>query len=91
VKILCQQFETQVTGIFSSYVNVLLEKYRANPRTNWKAKDTAIFLVIALAVKSIVQNVRKKRSPLFFFLSMSTKKSLPFFVFIFNFSKERQP
>jgi len=80
VKILCDQFETEVTSIFSAYVNVLLEQYKANPKSAWKAKDTAIFLVIALAVKAKVQSVRD-----FFFSPTFENRIIEKFFFFFFF------
>jgi exportin-2 (importin alpha re-exporter) len=57
VKILCNQFEQEVTSIFSTYVNLLLAEHKNNPKDKWKSKDTAISLVIALVVKTSVQTV----------------------------------
>ncbi|CAI7733044.1 unnamed protein product [Closterium sp. NIES-53] len=51
VKGLSTSYEAEVTHLFSQYVNSELAQYAANPEANWKAKDTAVFLVVALAVK----------------------------------------
>ena len=51
VKGLCKNYEEQVTQAFSKYVQALLQEHAQNPAANWKAKDAAIYLVIALAVK----------------------------------------
>eukprot|EP01027_Heterolobosea_sp_BB2_P009671 GEZU01014244.1.p1 GENE.GEZU01014244.1~~GEZU01014244.1.p1 ORF type:complete len:683 (-),score=211.25 GEZU01014244.1:922-2970(-) len=52
VKGLCTYYEQQVTQIFSGYVGAMLQEYAANPSANWKAKDAAIYLVTAIAVKA---------------------------------------
>ncbi|CAI5953901.1 unnamed protein product [Closterium sp. NIES-65] len=51
VKGLSTSYEAEVTHLFSQYVNSELAQYAVNPEANWKAKDTAVFLVVALAVK----------------------------------------
>ncbi|XP_014669612.1 PREDICTED: exportin-2-like [Priapulus caudatus] len=52
VRSLCRFFDQQVTQIFSQYVQVLLQQYAKNPSSNWKCKDTAIFLVTSVAAKA---------------------------------------
>lgn len=42
---------TQVTELFSGYVGAMLAEYAAAPATAWKAKDCAVYLVTALAVR----------------------------------------
>ena len=51
VRGLCRNYEKQVTDLFSGDIAALLEQYRVNPAANWKAKDAAIYLVIALTLK----------------------------------------
>ncbi|CAD7697690.1 unnamed protein product [Ostreobium quekettii] len=51
VRALTDRFPKVVTQLFSSYVNGLLQEHAANPKANWKAKDCAIYLVVALTVK----------------------------------------
>ena len=41
----------QVTNLFSGYVSALLAEHASNPSQNWKAKDCAMYLVVALAVR----------------------------------------
>ena len=41
----------QVTSLFSGYVRALLAEHASNPGQNWKAKDCAMYLVVALAVR----------------------------------------
>ncbi|KAI9030863.1 Cse1-domain-containing protein [Phycomyces nitens] len=45
-------FEPQVTAIMSGYINNYLERYNANPAENWRDKNTAIFLLIAIATRN---------------------------------------
>ena len=53
VKGLRKHFEQQVTEVCSQYITTMLSQYNANNILNWKCKDAAIYLVTALAVKSI--------------------------------------
>jgi exportin-2 (importin alpha re-exporter) len=53
VKGLRKHYEAAVTQLFSSDINSMLALYSSDPKKNWKAKDTAIYLVTALAVQSI--------------------------------------
>lgn len=46
-----------MTGIFSGYVNSMLQEYAKNPSVNWKHKDAAIYLVTSLASKAQTQKV----------------------------------
>ncbi|SCZ88440.1 BZ3500_MvSof-1268-A1-R1_Chr2-1g04412 [Microbotryum saponariae] len=48
-KALMEQFESQVTKLLLQYVGAYLSQYEANPATNWKSKDTAIFLLTSIA------------------------------------------
>ncbi|KAI5479889.1 importin-alpha export receptor [Pseudohyphozyma bogoriensis] len=48
-KALMEQFEAQITGIVTQYVGAYLAQYAADPKGNWKAKDTAIFLLTSIA------------------------------------------
>lgn len=41
----------QVTSLFSGYVSALLAEHASSPAQNWKAKDCAMYLVVALAVR----------------------------------------
>ncbi|KDR18464.1 exportin-2 [Zootermopsis nevadensis] len=51
VKVLSRYFEEKITEIFSSYVQVMLQKYKENPWQNWRDKDTVLYLVTSLASK----------------------------------------
>lgn len=55
VRTLSQHFEAKIFEIFSQYLQVLLTKYAENPLVNWRAKDTAIFLVTSLASRGGTQ------------------------------------
>ncbi|GBG65232.1 hypothetical protein CBR_g50023 [Chara braunii] len=51
VKGLAKHYEGEVTRLLSVYVGAMLGEYAADPARNWKAKDCAIYLIVALAVK----------------------------------------
>ena len=50
VRALCRNYESQVTTLFSGYINSLLGQAAASP-SMWKAKDAAVYLVIALTIR----------------------------------------
>ena len=45
------QFESPVTDIISRYIQMHLQQYASNPKDNWKAKDTAVFLLTSIAAR----------------------------------------
>jgi exportin-2 (importin alpha re-exporter) len=49
---LMANFEAQVTEIIQGYVKQGLAQYSQNPSENWKAKDTAIFLLTSIASRA---------------------------------------
>ena len=51
VRALCDAYEAGVTELCTGYVSAMLAEYAAAPATAWKAKDCALSLVMALAVK----------------------------------------
>ncbi|EDQ90557.1 uncharacterized protein MONBRDRAFT_35084 [Monosiga brevicollis MX1] len=51
VRGLCKFWEEPVTSIFSVYVTQLLQEHSTDA-TKWKHKDAAVFLIIALAVRT---------------------------------------
>ena len=55
VKGLTFKYEQQVTRIFSGYVATLLAESAQNPAANWRSKDAAFYLVLALSVKESSQ------------------------------------
>lgn len=55
VKTLSQNFEAKIFAIFGQYLEILLAKYKENPGANWRAKDTAIYLVTSLASRGGTQ------------------------------------
>ncbi|XP_030384597.1 exportin-2 [Scaptodrosophila lebanonensis] len=55
VKTLSQNFEQKIFGIFSQYLEILLNKYKENPVANWRSKDTAIYLVTSWASRGGTQ------------------------------------
>ncbi|KAK7535633.1 CAS/CSE protein [Phyllosticta citricarpa] len=48
---LIQQFEDLVTGVVNKYIDAYLQNYSANPKDNWKSKDTAVYLFSSIAAK----------------------------------------
>ena len=44
-------FSDEVSRLGISYVDRLLADYKKDPRTNWKSKDAACNLVLALGIK----------------------------------------
>lgn len=55
VKTLAQNFEAKIFEIFGQYLQVLIGRYNSNPAQQWRAKDTAIFLVTSLASRGSTQ------------------------------------
>lgn len=55
VRALIKQFEGPVIQNFSQYVQAMLAEYTKNPASNWKCKDTALYLVTALAARAQTQ------------------------------------
>jgi len=51
VKALTDKFPSEVTTLFTGYVSDMLGQYTTAPAAQWKAKDCAMYLVTALAVK----------------------------------------
>ena len=52
VRGLCKFFEEEVIGIFSGYITIMLQQYAQDPVKNWKAKDAALYLITAIAMRS---------------------------------------
>jgi len=48
---LLEKFENLVTGVVGTYVEKYLGAFAANPREEWRAKDTAVYLFSAIAAK----------------------------------------
>ncbi|CAG7854816.1 Importin alpha re-exporter AltName: Full=Chromosome segregation protein CSE1 [Serendipita indica DSM 11827] len=46
-------YEQQATEIVSSWVNLGLQQYTKDPGENWKSKDSAIFLISAVAARGV--------------------------------------
>lgn len=49
------QFEPKIMEICGQYLQVMLSKYVENPKTNWRNKDTALYLVISLVSRGSTQ------------------------------------
>ncbi|RKP38845.1 Cse1-domain-containing protein [Dimargaris cristalligena] len=54
VRAFLQVFPTEITAIVSTYIDHYLARYNQNPATNWKDKDVALFMVMAVAAVSVV-------------------------------------
>ena len=52
VRGLCKFFEGQVISIFSGYISLMLQQYDQDQAKNWKAKDAALYLIAAIAMRS---------------------------------------
>ncbi|EAT91323.1 hypothetical protein HBI56_015990 [Parastagonospora nodorum] len=48
---LMSRFEGLVTSTSQKYINAYLENYAKDPASNWKSKDTAVYLFTAIAAK----------------------------------------
>ena len=46
-----EQFETLVTEVVSVYLNHYLGEYNKDKQSNWKSKDTAVYLFTSIAAK----------------------------------------
>lgn len=55
LRTLSSHFEAKIIELFGGYLNMLLERYKADPKNNWRSKDTAIYLVTTLASKGATQ------------------------------------
>mmetsp|Transcript_18950 Transcript_18950/g.32689 ORF Transcript_18950/g.32689 Transcript_18950/m.32689 type:complete len:984 (+) Transcript_18950:46-2997(+) len=62
VKGLRKHYEETVSGIFTAYINLLLQQYAANPAENWRAKDAAMYLVTALSVTTATAKAGANRT-----------------------------
>lgn len=51
VKALTEKFPKAVTEMLTGYVSAMLAEYAQSPDTNWKPKDCAMYLVLALTVR----------------------------------------
>ncbi|KAJ3031576.1 UNVERIFIED_CONTAM: importin-alpha export receptor [Siphonaria sp. JEL0065] len=49
---LLSHFGQETTAIVSEYLTVLLAEYARDPKGNWKSKDTALYLIIAVSAKA---------------------------------------
>lgn len=55
VKSLTEKFPEKLTSLCSQYINALVQEHAANPQTNWKSKDCAMYLIMALTVRGKTQ------------------------------------
>ena len=59
---LMEQFEETVTNVVLKYVDHYLAEYSRNPTSNWKSKDTAVFLYSSIAAKGAVTAIQGVKS-----------------------------
>ena len=52
VRSLCRFFEGPVTEIFTAHIMTMLQQYATDPAGHWKAKDSALYLITAIAARS---------------------------------------
>lgn len=57
MRTLSQHFEAKIVELFGGYLTVLLDRYKTDPKNNWRSKDTAIYLVTSLASKGATQKL----------------------------------
>lgn len=62
MRALIKQFEGPVIQNFSQYVQAMLVEYGKDPSSNWRCKDTAIYLVTTLAARAKTQKVGSSSS-----------------------------
>ena len=51
---LISQFEKLVAKVVFTYIDHYISEYSKNPKTNWKSKDTAVYLYSSVAAKSAI-------------------------------------
>lgn len=52
-------YEAQATEIVGNWIGTGLQEYRSNKEANWRAKDSAIFLLAAVATRGSTTKVTK--------------------------------
>jgi hypothetical protein len=62
VRGLMEHFEAPVTTTCGKYIEVSLANYEKDKRANWKEKDTALYLIMALGAKSVNERVSCKKA-----------------------------
>lgn len=60
-------YQTEATEIVGTWITSGLQQYNSNPAQNWKAKDSAIYLLTAVATEASTTQVSERQV-----LSMST-------------------
>ncbi|CAG9765851.1 unnamed protein product [Ceutorhynchus assimilis] len=55
VNTLSVHFEEKIMKIFGQYLQVMLAKFAENPKSNWRHKDAALYLVISLVSRGATQ------------------------------------
>jgi exportin-2 (importin alpha re-exporter) len=55
-------YEAEATEIVGDWIGTGLQEYNANPSQNWKAKDSAIYLLTAVATRGLTTQVRESNA-----------------------------
>lgn len=55
VNTLSTHFEQKIIEIFGQYLQGMLSKYMENPKSNWRNKDAALYLVISIVSRGATQ------------------------------------
>ncbi|XP_060521599.1 exportin-2 [Cylas formicarius] len=55
VNTLSTHFEQKIMELFGAYLQVMLAKYTENPKSHWRNKDAALYLVISLVSRGSTQ------------------------------------
>ncbi|WCJ33691.1 Exportin-2 [Euphorbia peplus] len=71
------QYKMPAIEFIALQVHNLLSSYAANPATNWKDKDCAVYLAVSLAIKTIVNGCVTYRSDLVNVENFFTQVILP--------------
>ena len=52
-------YEAEATEIVGAWIATGLQQYNANPAENWKAKDSAVYLLMAVATTGSTTQVHR--------------------------------
>lgn len=59
---LMEKFEKLVTEVVMTYVNQYIADFSRDPRSNWRSKDTALYLFSSIAAKSVMTSSQGVKS-----------------------------
>ena len=58
LRALMEQFEQLTTEVVNQYINHYLADFSKDPSSNWKSKDTAVYLFSSIAAKGTITSVK---------------------------------